>query len=46
MQRSMNTLRILAFVLSLSSAEALVAQCNGWTGAQAISTATATPTSS
>jgi hypothetical protein len=33
MQRSMNTLRILAFVLSLSSAQALVAQCNGWAGA-------------
>jgi len=31
----MNTLSILAFVLSLSAAEALAADCNGWAGAQA-----------
>jgi hypothetical protein len=30
----MNTLRILAFVLSLGATEALAAQCNGWPGVQ------------
>ncbi len=35
LQLDMNTLRILTFVLSLSAAEALAADCSGWAGAQA-----------